>query len=345
MSVSKCKQGRAGIRESWTRREFLLGTLGGGILAVTGGSLIGGCAKWGFGGETFIARAASYEADLASVILSGLKELEVEPSEIKGKCILLKPNLIEPHAGSGHINTHPLVVRGVAEAFLRLGAAKILVAEGPGHSRDSLLVLEESGLGDVLIEDRLLFVDLNYDAVYTVQNKGRYTRLPTLTFPVSLRQADWVVSLAKMKTHHWAGVTLSMKNLFGLMPGSYYGWPKNILHQEGIEECILDINTTLQPHFAIIDGIVGMEGDGPIMGNPRNAGVLLMGRNLLAVDATGARIMGIDPRKVPYLAEASGNLGTIHEVFIRQRGETIASVRTDFELVDKISAQRGIRLR
>jgi uncharacterized protein (DUF362 family) len=207
-----------------------------------------------------------------------------------------------------------------------------------------LLVLEESGLGDVLLEDRIPFVDLNYDTGYTVPNLGRYTRLPTLTFPVSLRQADWVVSLAKMKTHHWAGVTLSMKNLFGVMPGSFYGWPKNVLHWEGIEKCILDINTTLRPHFAIIDGIVGMEGDGPIMGNPRDAGVLLMGRNPLAVDATGARIMGIDPWKVPYLAEASGNLGTIRETFIRQRGETITSVRTDFALVEKISAQRGIRL-
>ena len=345
MSVSKCKQGRAGNRGSWTRREFLLGTLGGGVLAISGGSLIGGCTKWGLGAETFIAKAASYEVDLTSIILSGLKELEVKPSEIKGKRVLLKPNLVEPHAGSCHINTHPLVVRGAAEAFLRLGASKVLVAEGPGHSRDSLLVLEESGLGDVLVEDRIPFVDLNYDTGYSVPNVGHYTRLATFTFPVSLRQADWVVSLAKMKTHHWAGVTLSMKNMFGVMPGSYYGWPKNVLHQEGIEKCILDINMTLQPHFAIVDGIVGMEGDGPIMGNPRNAGVLLMGRNLLAVDATGARIMGIDPRKVPYLAEASGNLGTIHEIFIRQRGEAIASVRTDFELVDKISAQRGIRLR
>ena len=344
MPVSKCKNGRAGIRKGWTRREFLLGTLGGGVFAVSGGSLVGGCSKWGLGAETFIAKAASYEADLTSIILSGLKELGVKSSEIKGKRILLKPNLVEPHAGSGHINTHPLVVRGAAEAFLRLGASKVLVAEGPGHSRDSFLVLEESGLGDVLIEDRIPFVDLNYDAVYTVQNKGRYSRLSMLTFPASLRHADWIVSLAKMKTHHWAGVTLSMKNLFGVMPGSYYGWPKNVLHQEGIVKCILDINTTLRPHFAIIDGIIGMEGDGPIMGNPRNAGVLLMGRNLLSVDATGSRIMGIDPWKIPYLAEASGNLGTIHEMFIRQRGETIASVRIDFELAEKYTAQRGLRL-
>ena len=194
-----------------------------------------------------------------------------------------------------HINTHPLVVRGAAEAFRRFGASRVLVAEGPGHSRDTQLVLEESGMGEVLIEDRIPFVDLNYDAGYTVPNAGRWTDLAALTLPATLRRADWIVSLPKMKTHHWAGVTLSMKNLFGVMPGIYYGWPKNVLHWKGIERCILDINATVRPHFAIVDGIVGMEGDGPIMGTPRKAGVLVMGRNLPAVDATSARIMGIDP--------------------------------------------------
>ena len=71
-------------------------------------------------------------------------------------------------------------------------------------------------------------------AIRSFPNAGGSTRLSTLTFPVTLRQVDWVVSVAKMKTHHWAGVTLSMKNLFGLLPGIYYGWPKNVLHWMGI---------------------------------------------------------------------------------------------------------------
>jgi uncharacterized protein (DUF362 family) len=269
----------------------------------------------------------------------------VQAGEIKGKRILLKPNLIEPHAGAGHINTHPEVVRAAVEAFLRFGASKVLVAEGPGHSRDSVLVLEESGLGDVLVEDHIPFLDLNYEPGYAVKNLGGKTRFSTLTLPAALAQVDWVVSLAKMKTHHWTGVTLSMKNLFGVMPGIYYGWPKNILHWEGIEQCIFDINATVKPHFAIVDGVVGMEGDGPIMGSPHHAGVVVMGRNLAAVDATCARIMGIDPTRVVHLAAASGRLGTIRESDIPQRGEKVASVRTDFALVAKIHAQRGLRLR
>src|SRR5262245_31626271 len=160
--------------------------------------------------------------------------------------------------------------------------------------------------------------------------------------------ADWIVSLPKMKTHHWGGVTLAMKNMFGVMPGFYYGWPKNVLHWHGIDRSIFDINATLRatgtPHLAIVDGIVGLEGDGPIMGTPKQAGVVVMGTNFAAVDATSARVMGVDPHKVPYLSATEGWLGPLAEAHITQRGEAIAAVRTDFQLLDKIPAQRGIRL-
>jgi uncharacterized protein (DUF362 family) len=326
-----------------TRREFMRGAFGG-MLAGVFFPMLGNCTRQNRHAEAFIAGVESYAADIASVILSGLRELKIGTEEIRGKRILLKPNLIEPHRGADHINTHPLVVRGVAEAFLKMGARNILVAEGTGHNRDTLMVLEESGIGDVLREDRIPFVDLNVEAGYLVRNAGGHTRIATFTFPLALRQVDWIVSVAKMKTHHWAGVTLSMKNMFGVMPGICYGFPKNLFHWEGIDKSILDINATVRPHFAIVDGIVGMEGDGPIMGEPRKAGVLVMGRNLPAVDATCARIMGIEPRKIAYLAAASGWLGTIREADIHQRGEAIASVRTNFALVGKIDAHRGIRL-
>jgi uncharacterized protein (DUF362 family) len=282
--------------------------------------------------------------DLTSLILGSLKELGVTPQEIRGKRILLKPNLVETRPGAEHINTHPLVVRAAVEAFLHLGAARVLVAEGVGHRRDTLLVLEESGLAEVLFEDRIPFVDLNGDTVFTVPNTNRATRLATLTLPDILKQVDWIVSLAKMKTHHWAGVTLSMKNLFGVMPGSYYGWPKNVLHYAGIDGAIMDIAAALKPQLAMVDGIIGMEGDGPIMGTPKPAGVLVVGRNLPAVDATCARIMGINPHRIRYLAGASGRLGAIREANVRQLGESIAAVRTPFALVESIPAHQGIRL-
>jgi uncharacterized protein (DUF362 family) len=150
--------------------------------------------------------------------------------------------------------------------------------------------------------------------------------------------------MPKMKTHHWAGVTLCMKNLFGVMPGIIYGWPKNVLHWAGLQECIFDITTTLKPHLAIVDGIIGMEGDGPIMGTPIQSNVIVIGKNLPAVDATCARIMGIDPKKISYLKHSSGRIGAIKESNIDQRGENIQSVRRDYQLLDYIPAQKEIRL-
>ncbi|MFH1480453.1 MAG: DUF362 domain-containing protein [Pseudomonadota bacterium] len=295
------------------------------------------------GHATFIGKIGSYNKDVTSVILHGLKELGIGPNEMRGKRILLKPNLVETQRNALHINTHPMVVQGAIHAFLKLGAKSVIVAEGPGHCRDTLLVLEESGMGEVLHGERIPFVDLNYAGCYEVPNVTRLSPIPQFSFPALLQSVDWIVSMPKMKTHHWAGVTLSLKNLFGVMPGSFYGWPKNVLHWAGIEPCIIDINATLHPHFAIVDGIVGMEGDGPIMGVPKPVGVIVMGRNLTSVDATCVRIMGIDPRRVPHLKLASIGLGPIKGRQIHQRGEVIGSVRTPFALENHIPAMKQLK--
>jgi uncharacterized protein (DUF362 family) len=328
----------------FTRREFLGACVGGAILAASGLFLWRKFLRSTWQAQTFIAKVPGYQADIATVICEGLAHLGISPQEIKGKRILLKPNLVETNPASIHINTHPLVVRGAVEAFLKFGASRVMVAEGPGHCRDTLRVLEESGLGEVLWEDRIPFIDLNYQDAYSMPNAGKFSSLTSLTFPAILRQVDLIVSLAKLKTHHWAGITLSMKNLFGFMPGIYYGWPKNVLHYAGIEEAILDITATLRPHLAIVDGIVGMEGDGPIMGDPKPAGVLVMGRNLPAVDATCARVMKINPYRVGYLKRAEFVLGTINEADIVQVGEPIAAVATEFTLLNYIPSQKSLRM-
>jgi uncharacterized protein (DUF362 family) len=295
--------------------------------------------------DVFIAKASRYGLDFAKIIQQGLLELGITEDRIKGKRILLKPNVVETHPGKVHINTHPLVIRGAAEAFLAMGAAAVTVAEGPGHCSDTLLLLEESGLSQVLVEDRIQFIDLNYEPAFSVPNSGGYSFLKKLMFPYALKKTDWIVSMPKMKTHHWAGVTLSMKNMFGILPGSYYGWPKNVLHAAGIHRSILDIYATLKPQLAIVDGVIGMEGDGPIMGTPKYAGVLVIGENFPAVDATCARIMKIDPTKIPYLKESEGWLGPIRNRHIHQRGELIDTVKTEFQLLNKISAHKLIRLK
>ena len=202
--------------------------------------------------------------------------------------------------------------------------------EGPGHRRDTYALAEMANYRGDLEGFDSLFVDLNRDDVSPV---SRFADLERIYLPNTALRADLIVSLAKMKTHHWAGATLSMKNFFGLVPGNVYGWPKNQLHQVGIPESIVELNRIFHKSFAIVDGIVGMEGNGPIQGTPKQAGVLVMGSDLPAVDSTCCRIMGIDPAKVEYLQMAADKLGVVEEARIDQRGEPITSVRTNFQLI------------
>jgi len=144
--------------------------------------------------------------------------------------------------------------------------------------------------------------------------------------------ADVLISLPKLKMHHWAGVTLSLKNLFGTLPGICYGWPKNELHWRGIPHSIVDISCTRGANLAIVDGIIGMEGDGPLHGKAKHAGLLMMGVDQLAVDATGARLMGIPPERIATLVYAAAKrIGRMAEAEIPQLGETIASLAQKFE--------------
>jgi len=321
----------------FTRREFLAGV--GAVGAVAAVALLAKGDSYPRRSPVFAARAAHYDGRLVEVISAGLIATGMTGTAVRGKSVLLKPNLVEPHRDRAHINTHPAIVRAAAEAFRLAGAASVVIGEGAGHRRDSLLVLEESGVGDVIVEDRIRYVDLNTDEIGVLHNRGSFTDLATLTFPATVLETDLLVSVAKMKTHHWAGVTLSLKNMFGVMPGAVYGWPKNVLHFAGVQRSILDINSTRLPDYAIIDGVVGMQGDGPIMGEPAPAGVVVMGPDPVAVDASATRIMDIDPGSVPYLNVAGTGLGRLDERLIEQRGEALQPLVMPFDLVPGIPAQ------
>ncbi len=312
------------------RRQFLRSTGAAAAIAAVNGCSVSPPPR--VPGRVFIGAADGYRADLAAVIEAGLRELP--RFDVAGKTVLLKPNLVETTASDRPINTHPAVVVAAAEAMRRAGAARVVVGDGPGHRRDIEEVLSQSGLGQALREARLEFVDLNHDSVVPVANLGSRTRLRTLYLPRTVMAADVVVSLAKLKTHHWAGVTLSMKNCFGLMPGLVYGWPKNILHWEGIEQSIVDIVATVKPQFGIVDGVVGMEGDGPLMGSAKPVGALLMSDRLASLDATCTAIMGLRPERIGYINElARLGMGGSALPLIEQRGESVQRFRTPFAVL------------
>ena len=246
--------------------------------------------------------------------------------------MLLKPNMVE-YVPGGAINTHPAVVVGAATAFLRAGAREVIVGEAPGHRRDIEYLLGVTGLEDHLRDMRLRFVDLNHDDVRVTRLRSGFMGISEIALPVTVLAADIVVSMPKLKTHHWAAVTCSMKNFFGVVPGAVYGWPKNFLHFHGIDNAIVDLVATVHPHMAIVDAVVAMEGDGPILGQARDLGFVAMGPDLVAVDATCARAIGLDPSRIPYLSEASRFLGNLAMSRIDQRGELLTRYQTSFKVL------------
>jgi uncharacterized protein (DUF362 family) len=273
--------------------------------------------------------AASYDVDFFDIIFRGFQELELD---LRGRRVLLKPNMVEYEPGTS-INTNPLVVAGAAAACRRAGASSVLIAEGPGHRRDIEYLLSATGLADHLRDLKLRFADLNHDDVRMVALGSNYTGLGQIALPAELLASDFVISMPKLKTHHWAGMTCSMKNLFGVVPGAVYGWPKNLLHIRGISQSILDLTATVRPQLAIVDAVTAMEGDGPIMGKPRTLGFVAMGTDPVAVDSTCARIIGLDPMKMAYLKPAAQYLGNADDRRIEHRGERPARYATKFDLI------------
>ncbi|MCL5743678.1 MAG: DUF362 domain-containing protein [Acidobacteria bacterium] len=278
-----------------------------------------------------VAKASRYDADLAGILRSGIRECGLQ---VKGQRILLKPNLVE-FDRVAPINTHVAVVAAAVEVFEGMGAAQVLIGEGPGHRRDAYYLAEEAGYKQIPNFEKR-FVDLNLDDVTPVPG---FVRAQEIYLPNTALTADLVVSVAKMKTHHWVGATLTMKNLFGLVPGSVYGWPKNHLHQQGIPSSIVGLNRIFRRTFCIVDGIVGMEGNGPIQGVARAANVLVMGPDVVAVDATASRVMGLDPELIEYL-DMSADLGHLTPGNIEQRGEEPSRVRTPFALLEEFRMLR-----
>lgn len=315
------------MKATLTRREFLAAATTASALATSS------CTTANVvplePARVSIVRAPIYDQGLYDTLRRIITD---HNPNVRGLHIVLKPNLVEFEPESS-INTHPLLVHAAFEAFRALGAASVRIAEGPGHRRNTLDLADGAGYFKTVPGFEDLFTDLNLDDVSRVHPPRKLSRLPKLYLPNTVLGADLLVSMPKMKTHHWTGATLSMKNLFGVVPGGVYGWPKNPLHWAGIEESIADLHTIFPRQFCIVDGIVGMEGNGPIQGTPKRAGVIVAGSDPVAVDATACRIMGIDPVRVRYLRLAADDDGRILENNIVQTGETVASVATPFQLI------------
>lgn len=150
-----------------------------------------------FRSRVAIISASQYSEGLVDSVAQGIHLFKFD---LRGKSILLKPNLVEYIAGV-EVNTNPILVGAAAEELLQLGAKRVVVGEGPGHQRDTYLVLVESGLHGQLRSQGIEFVDLNRDELVKVPTRANFTGLDHLWLPRTALTSDFIVSMPKVKTH------------------------------------------------------------------------------------------------------------------------------------------------
>ncbi|MEM3193766.1 MAG: DUF362 domain-containing protein [Candidatus Bathyarchaeia archaeon] len=254
--------------------------------------------------------------------------------------VLIKPNIVSNRRPP--CTTDPAIVEALINIIKRKNPSVIWIADGSG---DGNTYVNFASLGYLPVAERTgaILVDLNYGDMINVSVPGGGVVFDSFLFNRIVAEADVFISLACMKTHYQAVVTLSMKNLVGIAPGSVYGYQpsttKWILHDEAERKgdpymagVITDLCRARRIDLAIIDGRVAMEGEGPLDGDPVKLDLLIVGADPVAVDTVASAIMGFDPEKVPTLRLASQlGLGTnnLHEIEIK--GERIEDVCYPFK--------------
>ena len=212
--------------------------------------------------------------------------------------VLIKVNFITTMTWDTGATTDPLVVEAIILRLKQL-PVEIYVVESDATITNADKAFEVTGMAEMCKQNGVKYLNLRYaeDKVKIKIPNGEC--LKDITVPRLVTESA-IISAAKMKTHISTKVTLGMKNMFGLLPDKL----KMKYHAKGISKVIVDINTVLKPHLTVIDGFVAMEGKGPTDGTSIQMNLIIAGKDPVATDAIGARVMGIDPHEISHIRTA-----------------------------------------
>jgi uncharacterized protein (DUF362 family) len=237
--------------------------------------------------------------------------------------VLIKVNFITTKTWDTGATTDPIVVEAIIRKLKDL-PVKVYVVESDATITNADDAFEATGMKNMCERNGVEWLNLRHvkDKVTLEVPNGEV--LKSITVPRLVTESA-VISAAKLKTHANTGVTLGMKNMFGLLPDKF----KAKYHAKGISKVIVDINNVLHPAITVIDGFVGMEGNGPIDGTPVKMNLIIAGTDPVATDATAARIMGFNPYEITHIRKAyEKGLGKIDAEII---GEKLEAVTRQFK--------------
>ncbi len=235
--------------------------------------------------------------------------------------VLIKVNFITDRTWDTGATTDPIVVEAIIKKLEDL-PVKIYVVESDATITSADKAFEATGMKDMCSRNGVEWLNLRYvkDKVKLKVPDGE--ALKSIIVPRLVTESA-VISAAKLKTHMDTGVTLGMKNMFGLLPDKF----KGKYHLKGISKVVVDINTVLRPALTVIDGFVGMEGQGPIDGTPVQMNLIIAGTDVVATDATACRVMGINPYEIKHIRKAyEKGLGRSETQVVGEKLDTVTRV-------------------
>lgn len=252
----------------------------------------------------------------------------------RGSKVLLKPNMLSVEKPESPVITNYRVFEAVIR-ILKEYADHIVFGDSPGFG-SSKVAAEKSGLMDVANKYGVKFDPFEKSVHVTLKDSllcGSWN-VAKIAY-----DADVVISLPKMKTHAMAFFTGAIKNQFGCIPGTQKAtWHTRMKDANNFCKMLLDLNSVVGTNFAILDGIMAMEGNGPKSGTPKKMNTIIMGESLSAIDSVAVRLIGYeDPLVIPVLKEAYDHKwGAVLEEEINVLGESIKNMKaSDFKLVRK----------
>lgn len=253
-----------------------------------------------------VIKCDEYDVDrIANIVERQFAELESDTPIIKsGDNVVIKPNLVIARSPDEATTTHPAVMAAIIRAVKKRGGIP-LVAESPGgtYTKGALRsIYLKTGMTEMCEREG---AELNYDVGTAEVDSDNGKRVKRFEFINPIINADVVISAAKLKTHGQMTYSGAVKNLFGCVPGLqkpefHYRFPQ----KKDFAAMIVDICETVKPSLSFIDAIVGMEGNGPTGGKPKELDCIIASTNAHAADLVGCALVGFPPDKIPIVNDA-----------------------------------------
>ena len=269
-----------------------------------------------------ITKCSDYNLDQMTELIEKSMKILDDFSYFENKKILIKPNMLMPKTPDQAATTHPIFLQAAIRVFKKY-TDKIYVGDNPGIHFDK--TYKVTGIDKIIEEERV--IKANFKEGIEVNVNGKVIK--KLKIAKVYKEVDFIVTLPKLKTHAMTKYTGAIKNSYGMLLAK----DKHKFHfiykkHEDFAQLLIDINKFINPNLAIMDAIWAMQGNGPANGEVRETGLILLSKDLTALDATACRIVGILPKDIIHLKKSEENLfGNINEDKIEIIGEKIEDAK------------------